>query len=158
MLNITKLSVGGKHDLSPPEEGVWGCCECCSLSQSLPSPSPAVWELEMIRQLLLGRAVAVMLCRTGLLFDVPFAVYIYNGSTLITRVLETGLSREELGAHHIHHLTSMVSGAPLPGASLSTVAASVHDLEALLPTSRGTWRAEQSYSVLWTGEVLGLLS
>ena len=79
-----------------------------------------------------------MLCRTGLLFDVPFAVYIYNGSTLITRVLETGPSREELGAHHIHHLMSMVSGALLLGASLSTVAASLHDLEALLPTSGRT--------------------
>lgn len=98
----------------------------------------------MIRQLLLSSAVAVMLCRTGLLFDVPFAVYIYNGSTLITRVLETGPSREELGAHHIHHLMSMVSGALL-GASFSTVAAGMHNLEALLPTSGGTGRAEQSY-------------
>lgn len=68
------------------------------------------------------------------MFDVPFAVYIYNGSTLITRVLETGPSREELVAHHIHHLT--VSGAPLLGASLTTVASGVHDLKALLPTSR----------------------
>lgn len=92
----------------------------------------------MIRQLLLSRAVAVMLCRMRLLFDVPFAVYIYNGSALITRVLETGPSGEELGAHHIHHLTSMVSGALLLGASLSTVVAGVHDLEALLPTSEGT--------------------
>ena len=79
-----------------------------------------------------------MLCRTGLLFDVPFAVYIYNGSALITRVLETGPSRDELGAHYIHHLTSTVSVALLLGASLSTVAASVHDLEVLLPTSRKT--------------------
>lgn len=87
----------------------------------------------MIRQLLLGPAVAVMLCRMGLLFDVPFAVYIYNGSTLITWVLETSPGREELGAHHIHHLMSTVCGAPPLGASLSTVAAVVHDL----PTSAG---------------------
>jgi len=98
----------------------------------------------MIRQLLLSRAVAVMLCRTWLLFDVPFAVYIYNGSALITQVLETGPSRKDPGAHHIHHLTSMTSGASLLGASLSTVAASVQDLEALLPTSGRTCRAEQS--------------
>lgn len=67
----------------------------------------------MIRQLLLVQAVAVTLCRTGLLFDVPFAVYIYNGRALITWVLETGPSREELGAHHIHHLTRVVGGAVL---------------------------------------------
>lgn len=91
----------------------------------------------MIRQFLLGQAVAVMLCRMGLLFDVPFAVYIYNGSTLITQVLETGPSREELGAHHIHHLTSTVSGALLHGASLSSVAASMNSLEALLPAFGG---------------------
>lgn len=85
-----------------------------------------------------------MLCRTGLLFDVPFAVYIYNGSALITWVLETGPGGEELGAHHIHHPRCPVSGALLLGASLSTVAASTHDLAALLPTSVGTQRAEQS--------------
>lgn len=83
----------------------------------------------MIRQLLLVRAVAVTLCRTRLLFDVPFAVYIYNGSALITWVLETGPSREELGAHHIHHLTRVVGGAVLLRTSLSTAEASMQDLE-----------------------------
>lgn len=88
----------------------------------------------MIRQLLLIRAVAVTLCRTGLLFDVPFAVYIYNGSALITWVLETGPNREELRAHHIHHLTSMVGGAVLLRTSLSTAEASMQDLEGPLPS------------------------
>lgn len=83
----------------------------------------------MIRQLLLVQAVAVTLCRTGLLFDVPFAVYIYNGRALITWVLETGPSREELRAHHIHHLTSMVGGAVLLRTSLPTAEASMQDLE-----------------------------
>lgn len=91
----------------------------------------------MIRQLLPVQAVAVTLCRTGLLFDVPFAVYIYNGSALITWVLETGPGREELEAHHIHHLTSVVGGAVLPRKSLSTAEASMQDQQAP-PTFRGT--------------------
>lgn len=91
----------------------------------------------MIRQLLLVQAVAVMLCRTGLLFDVPFAVYIHNGSALITWVLETGPSREELGAHHIHHLTSVAGGVLLLRASPSTAEASKQDLEEP-PTFGGT--------------------
>lgn len=57
-----------------------------------------------------GRVVAVTLCRTGLLFDVPFAVYIYNGSALITWGLETSPSREALGAQHIHHLRTPPAG------------------------------------------------
>lgn len=86
----------------------------------------------MIRQLLLVQAVAVTLCRTGLLFDVPFAVYIYDGSTLITQVLETGPSREQLGAHHIHHLTSVVGG----------VCCSEHPSLLQKPACR-TWRPPQ---------------
>lgn len=91
----------------------------------------------MLRQLLPGRAVAVTLCRTGLLFDLPFAVYISHGSALITWGLETGPSEEGLWSTPHPSPRSPAGGAPPPRSPLSTVAPGVQDLEAALRTSKG---------------------